>query len=112
MSLPSTFTATLTLEGHAYQVEYEYEAPEPDVGLMGGWNPIGFTDASGVEVDEDTVLARESSSGHELSLDALNDLLIELATANEPSFDGPDEPDYCDDEVGYDPYAGGYSADC
>lgn len=106
MRIPSTFTAVLELDAYAYTVTYEYEAPEPDVGLSGGWSPVRFVGQLGAEVDEDEIAAR-----HELSLDALNDLLCELATENEPTPDYDGEPDY-DLEAGFDPYVGGYSDDC
>lgn len=107
MRVPSTFSATLELDAFAYTVTYEYEAPEPDVGLSGGWSPVRFVGQLGAEVDEDEIAAR-----HELPLDALNDLLCELATENEPSLDEAEFGPSYDEECGFDPYLGSYSDDC
>ncbi len=113
MRVPSTFTATLNLEAGAYTVTYEYEAPELDVGFRGGWSATKITDAACVEVDDDTVCAREEAArgNEEFTIDLLSDRLAELATSSEPSYDEDRfERDYGD--AGFDPYLGSYSDDC
>lgn len=77
----SRLRSTLTLASGSYDVEYEYEAPEPDVGLHGGYVPACITDADGEELDSEELAARErAATGEHYSADWIDDTLVELAT--------------------------------